>query len=301
MNRSVVFVGIVAVQIGLAPAAEAKKPYSLELTAGAEYDSHLTVEELDIESSVGDIAAIFRLDADYKPVRSRAGELRVGYSFDQSLYAERDEFDTQTHRLSAGGSARIGRARLATDYSFYHIRLGGDPLLNMHVISPSLSGFVGDKLFARAYYSYFDKDFQRFENRDANTHQAGFTVNRYFNRSRSFVSIGARYDNEDAVDPALDYEGLLLTANLQLPLELAARRGKVNFGYSYRDRDYDNVTPSIGERRRENRSVFRVRSELPIVNKLSLQADYGYTDRNSNFPSADYNEHKALAALKLEL
>lgn len=301
MNRSVFFAGLVAVQIGVTPAALAKKPYSLELTAGAEYDSHLTVEELDVESSLGDIAAIFRLDAEYKPVQSRAGELRLGYSFDQSLYLEQDEFDTQTHRLSAGGSTRIGRARLGTDYSFYHIRLGGDPLLNMHVVSPSVSGFVTDKIFARAYYSYFDKDFERFENRDANTHQGGLTINRYFNRSRSFVSFGARYDNEDAVDPALDYEGFLLTANLQLPLELAARRGKVNFGYSYRDRDYDNVTPSIGERRRENRSVFRVRSELPVARKLSFEAEYRFTDRNSNFPNADYEEHKALAALTLKL
>lgn len=299
MNNRTILAGLLLAAVSAVPAAASSrdKPFSLALTAGAEYDSHLSVEAIDLERGVGDTAAVFAAQAEYKPLQGRAGEVALGYDFDQSLYSEHDDFDTQSHRLTAGGALRLGKARLGADYGFHHVRLDGDHLLDMHTISPSISGFVADKLLARTYYSYFDKDFADFDSRNAEAHSAGIAVNRFFMDSRGYVSLGVRYDTENAVDPALDYDGYLLSANLQLPLGLRDGRGRVNFGYTYRNRDYDNLTPSIDERRAEKRSVFRARSEVPLAGKLGLELEYRYTDRSSNFPSADYNEHKALVAL----
>lgn len=309
MNSKMIIAGLLLTSVSIpAAAAPRDKPFSFELAAGAEYDSRLSVEEIDVESNVGDLAAVFGAQAEYKkPLQGKAGqgkagELNLGYGFDQKRYAKHNAFDTQSHRLTAGGALRAGKANLGADFGFHHVRRGGDPLLDMRTFSPSISGFVADKLFLRAYYSYFDKDFARSENRhrDAEAQSVGMTVNRFFKNPRGYVSFGARLDDEDAVEPALDYDGYLLSANLQLPLTLDDGDGKVNFGYTYRKRDYDNITPSIDARRHENRSVFRVRTETPLGDKFGLETEYRYTDRNSNFPSADYSGYRVSAAVSYQ-
>ena len=117
--------------------------------------------------------------------------------------------------------------------------------------------------------------------------------------NRAYVALTGEYESENAVDPQFDFDGLRLAADLQVPLP-GIENAEANFRYSYRTRDYDNITPSIGEPREEDRSRFESGVEIPIVANLAFEAEYQYTDRNSNLPSADYNEHLIAAVLKYQ-
>lgn len=287
-----VFAAAAAVASSHVHAADNGNPLSLEVSVGGEYDSNIVVPEADLLAAEGDFAAIFGADAQYKIVDGETGELYVGYRFDQTLYAELDAFNMQTHAGTFGGAVTAGKATFDANYSFYHIRLGGDGLLNMHVISPSVSGFLTSKIYARAYYTYFDKSFSTLTERDAKTHYAGATVFHFFPNPKGYVSLGGRVDTEDAVDPALDFDGFELTGNLQLPVTSLNNEARVNFGVGYRDRDYDNITPLIGAARTEERYRARALFETPLSDHVGWQVQYRYTDRNSNFPVADYVEHR---------
>ncbi|GGJ50545.1 outer membrane beta-barrel protein [Sphingopyxis bauzanensis] len=274
---------------------------SLEIEVGALYDSHLTFEEADAEQQQGDVGARLRADVKVVPVDTKSFELDFRYTFDQTLYADFDEFDIQSHRLGTGVQTRIGGARLSLDYDFRHIRLGGDALYDEHSVTPSLAGFVAKDVYARAFYKYSDKNFDILERRDADGHTVGTSVMRFFSGRRGFVSGSVQYETQDAADPALDFEGYQLGVNARVPLSSARLGPRAKFGYSYRDRDYDNVTPSLGERRTETRSRFDAGLELPLNRQFRLEGDYRYTNRNSNFAPSDYNEHRVAVSVVFEL
>lgn len=277
-----------------APAAAADEPWSLELGAGVRYDSNINVEQADIVTGEDDFAAVFEASAEYE-LKGPAGSLEVGYDFGQRLYEEFDQFDLQTHAFSADAKTRLGKLRLGLGYGYHVIRLGDDPFLNLHIVTPSVAAFVAKGVYLRGYYTFYDKDFEVADGRDADSHSAGLSAFRFFMDSKAYVNVAARYDIEDTVDPVFDYDGFQAETTLQLPLD---NDGRVRFGYGYRERNYDNVTPSIGEKREERRSVLHSEIEVPLIGGLGLEAEYRYTDRNSNFPATDYNEHLVTAMLR---
>lgn len=293
--RSLVYCIVVATT---SPAAA--QELSLELKAGALYDSQLTFDETDERRQQGDIGARFRADVKVVPVDTKSFELDFRYTFDQTAYAEFDEFDIQSHRLGTGVQTRVGGARLGLDYDFRHIRLGGDALFDQHSITPSVAGFVGKDVYARAFYRFSEKNFEILEQRDADGHTVGTSVLRFFNGRRGFVSGSAQFETQDAIDPALDFQGYQIGVNARVPLTGARGGPLAKFGYNYRDRDFDNITPSIGERRAETRSRFNAGLDLPLARQFRLEADYRYTDRNSNFAPSNFNEHFVALALVFE-
>jgi opacity protein-like surface antigen len=303
MHRGIALgAALAAASLSCASAAQAAeaRPWSLAVSAGYEYDSNVTVEQTDVNTGVGDSAADLGVDASYRLIGKTDGpQLRASYGFSQSLHATQTAFDIQSHVASLSGSVPVGKATAGLDYSFFHMLLGGRSFLDMHMASPSVSGFVARNLYARASYTYFDKSFApAYANRDAHTHQAGADLYYFFDRARAFVTVGGRYEAENTVDPQLVFRGYVLNADLQLPVEVIGRRGKIKLGYAYRRRDYDNVTVSLGAKRWENRSVFKVAAETPLVGRLSLHALYQYTDRSSNYLAANYTENQVSAGLK---
>lgn len=286
--------------IATGSSAIAADRFSFEGSLGAEYDSRITVEELDLQRSEGDVAAVFDAAFRYRPVETKRGELTFGYDFGQRSYLQLGDFDRQSHRFSADGKLDVGRARIGANYAFTHLRLGGNSFLNMHMVRPSIRIPLAKRTSATPYYRYLRKNFTRSEGRDADAHALGTTVIHRLG-GRALLIAGARYDRENAVNPELDFDGFELNGAVQWPLNLASTPGRVRMGYSYRKRDYDNVTASIGERRRENRSVFSALAEVPVMERTSFRTGLRYTIRDSNFPITDYNELRASATFVFRL
>lgn len=277
--------------------AKDDKPFSLSVSAGAEYDSNVTVEQLDVLTSKGDVAAILGASAKYKLSINDKSSLTIGYDFDQSLHKDLTAFDLQTHTLSAGGEFNVGSATLGVDYSFYHILLGGSGFLDMHQINPTISGFITKSIYLRAGYTYLDKSFKLTKNRDAKTSQVAGDGYYFFDNNQGYINLGGRYDNENTVDPTLDYSGFQLSANAQLPVNFLTKNSKLKFGYAYRERNYDSITPSIGARRIENRSSFKIAADVPILAHMSFKPEYRYVDRNSNYAFSNYTENVVTGTL----
>lgn len=268
--------------------ASAQDGARVVVEAGVEYDSNVAIEEADLDAREGDGAAVFALDADYWLVEDR---LRVGYNFDQRAYFSLKDFNQQIHRPSIGLRHRSGPLRFGLDYTYAHVRRGGDALFDLHTLTPSVAGRLDGGGQWRAYYSYAERTFDRSPSRDAEVQRLGGSFRQALGGRRSLTFTG-RLETEDAIDPALDFDGYLLGVAFRAPFPVAGRRGEFELGSTFRRRDYDNITPSIGERREEDRLTLSAAATLPLAQRLGLRGEYRYTDRDSNFAVADYTENR---------
>ena len=287
-----------AAWISATPAWAAQNPeklapaqYSAEVGLGGEYDSNVSVEEVDRSSNQGDYALTMDASLEAKKELSKTAEVAATYDFSQSLYDEFSQVDRQTHIL--GTDLALDLDALDTGISLYYInsRLDNEKFLELYRVSPSVSGFLARKWFARAAYVYSDKSIENRPGRDANTNSGEVDLY-YFHRGlRSYFNLGYRYKDEDADADRLDYTSNSLKLRYIRRFELFSRLAKLELAWRYEDRDYSSVTASIGEDRSDERNRWRADFEIPMIGQSSVQVYYSYADYESNYPQADYTQN----------
>ena len=181
-----------------APADERSPQFSLEMPAGIEYDSNVSIEEIDTNTSKGDHAAVAEADFGLKHELAKDTELDLGYSFAQSLHQDFGEYDLQTHLASADLSHDFGKFDAGLAGRYVLARLDDRDFLRMQLLSPHFSRFFGKKLFLRADYSFTDKHFHGLADRDAEAHAAGADLYWFLQGLRSYVIAGYRLQRENA-------------------------------------------------------------------------------------------------------
>jgi hypothetical protein len=276
------------------------KNWWLDIEGGVEYDDNVAVDENDATANLGDVAATFEVDAGYKVVDDEDSKFEASYEFYQSVYADQSAFNYQTHYPKLEASTKLGGVRVGFTSSYLHALLDGAFFLDQLSFSPSISAYLTDDFYVTAAYYYFDKDYSRADDaRDATTHRPGTDVYYYFDRpGRGYLSLGGSYTTEDAAGPEFDYEGFVGRAAIQFPIVLCEHRGRLRFSYAYQMRDYENITPSIGVERKDDRHTLRVYGELGLTDSLKAVAEARFIDRNSNLPEADYQENIASFGLR---
>lgn len=296
-GKDALIYGAGALIAGLSATAQAqdKTPelntsYYAELGAGAEYDSNVTVDELDITSNESDYGLTLDASLGLKKPFTEATELSLSYDFSQTNYKEFSEVDRQTHLVGADLSTEVGKADTGLSTFYIHSRLDGNKFLELYRGSPYVSGFISKRWFTRGAYVYSDKTIENRPARDATT-QAGEVDFYYFRRGlRSYFNLGYRYRDENADSDQFDYQSNSAKLRYVQRIEWLSRTTKLELSWRFEDRDYSGVTPSIGEKRDEDRHRWRVDYEIPVIEQGVLQFYYGYSDYNSNLPSADYTQ-----------
>ena len=288
-----VFAAACAMPIAAAEPEETLSPaaYSAEVGLGFEYDSNVSVEEVDATTGEGDYALIMDLSLEAAKELSNKLEGAVSYDFSQTMYDEFSRVDRQTHIL--GSDMAYNTEALDGGLSLYYIqsRLDGDKFLELYRVSPAISGFLAKKWFARAAYVYSDKSITTNPDRDADTN-AGELDLYYFRRGlRSYFNLGYRYKDEDAKADRLSYTSNSVKLRYIQRWELFSRLVKLELSWRYEDREYDGITPSIGEARDDQRHRWRADFEIPLIGRSAMQIYYGYADYESNYPQSDYTQY----------
>lgn len=265
--------------------------YSAEVGLGVEYDSNVSVEEVDAATGEGDYALNMDLSLEAAKQLSNKLEATVSYDFSQTMYEQFSQVDRQTHIL--GSDIAYNTESLDGGLSLYYIqsRLDGDKFLELYRVSPSISGFLAKKWFTRAAYVYADKSIETNPDRDADTN-AGELDLYYFRRGlRSYFNLGYRYKDEEAKADRLSYTSNSVKLRYIHRWELFSRLAKLELSWRYEDREYDGVTPSIGEARDDKRHRWRADFEIPLIGRSAVQIYYGYADYESNYPQSDYTQY----------
>jgi hypothetical protein len=278
-------------------ADEKRSPFSAELAAGAEYDSNVSVSDLDNNTGADDVAAVIDADFEFSPDVGEKTEFDLGYSFSQSLYAEFDAFNLQSHLATADFSREVGGFDIGGAYRFSHARLGGDPFLTMHQIAPYVSRFIGDRVFLRAEYAYTDRNFIGRTDRDGRSHAGSGDIYVFLRGSKTYVSAGYKYENEDTTDPQFAFTGHNFRARISHKVPLGRRFAQLKLGYRFEDRGYDAITPSIAAVRADTRHRIQAEVEIPIGDTFFARFEFEHADYQSNLPSADFRQNVGSAKL----
>lgn len=269
------------------------------LSAGVEYDSNVSVIDVDNNSGADDFAAVFDAEFEFAPDLGDRSSLAFGYSFSQSLYETFDAFNLQSHLATVDASHDLGPFEIGGAYRFAHSRLGGDSFLTLNQFSPSLSRFFGEKVYVRGEYTYTDRNFIGRVDRDGKNHAAAGDVYYFMNGAKTYLALGYRWEKEDTLDPQFDFQGDTFRARFSQRFPVGARDGHFRLGYRYELRDYSSITPSIGALREDKRHRFNAELEIPFGKALfgRLNAEYG--DFQSNLPAADFNQTVVSARIGL--
>ncbi len=269
--------------------------------AGVEYDDNVTVSDVDFTSAEQDEAALFDVSIAYQAYKSADTEVEIGYDFSQSLYSSLTEFDLQSHTGSLYASRDFGNVDGDFGYRYTYTSLGGTKFLESHTISPAVSFTTLPQWYHRITYSFQDKNFFQDNDRDADQHAIASDNYYFFMDSKAYALLGGKLVNEDTSGAQFEYFGYYFNAGLSMPLEIAGLQPKLGLRYQYYLRDYDNITPSIGEEREDKRHTVTVALEHRLWKNFKLKLNYQYIDAISNLPSSDFNENIVSLSIETKL
>jgi len=279
--------------IALPTRAQVKHEFTFEAAAGIEYDDNITVTEIDTETNQDDFAGAFEASIDYEAEFSDTDSLSLGYSFSQTEQFDLSAFDLQLHGTNVTYEHDFESFSAGLTHQFFFTRLGGNDLLDMNRITPFITAFPTKWLFLRASYTYKDKNLINRIDRDAETHMGEIMSFFFVDGTDTYLTALYRFESEDAKGPQFDFDANIFKAGLHTRLPFAHDENRFVVSVEYEGRDYDAITPSIGEVRDDDRLTFDAEWEVPIGDLFYALAEYRYRDFDSNFPTSDFSENVA--------
>ncbi|MFQ5348304.1 MAG: hypothetical protein ACE5ED_10740 [Rhodothalassiaceae bacterium] len=277
--------------------AQPKTEFSGEASAGMEYDSNISVIELDQNTSRDDFAGAFDGELALDSALDDKTDFSLSYNFSQSLHFDFTNFDIQTHRGTVSLDRDLGPVKAGVSYFYAYSTLGRKGFLTLQRINPSLAGFVGKKVYLRAAYEYTDKAFKNRTDRDATVNAGGLTAFFFLDGTRTFISASYKLELQDATGPQFDYDGHNVRLRFSHDFMLGDQKVEFDAGWRYERRNYSKITPSIGVKRDDKRNRLEANLEFPLGERFYLRLEYEYDNFVSNLPSADFNQN--LAAVRL--
>jgi hypothetical protein len=264
------------------------REWFVEVGVGAEYDTNVSVDEVDLSSGQSDYAWVADFNLGLKQQLGDKSRLGINYDVSQSSYSKFSEVDRLTQILGADISREIGPTSAGLSAYYIDSRLDGDGFLRYVRLSPSLSGFISKRWFARGAYVYSERRIEDRESRDADTQSAEGDLY-YFHRGlRSYLNLGYRYRSEDAVAPEFDFGAHSIKLRYIRRIEALGTRWKAELALRYEARDYVFEEPTIEEKRNDDRLQLKFDLEAPLSPRFTWQFYYSYGDYESNLPRADF-------------
>lgn len=284
-----------------AAAKPARTGVNAELEAGREYDSTLSVVELDQSINTSDIATVLKAKLDGHWQATEALKLRGGYSYQFRNYDDFSEYDLGIQQWFGDASYDFGTVTLGASHFYATAELDDADLLDLNQTSIYLSRLFDQRVFVRLAADSQDKQFDGRPERDADNRALAADVYVFFNQAQTFVSVGLKGEHENANSAELDYRALGIKSKLSHKFDLLDKDSKVVLSYQYQDRDYDNQHPVIGSSRKDRRQTTRLEWEVDLNPHLALVSAMEYGDYSSNLESIDYSETVASVAVKFKL
>jgi len=282
-------------------AAEDKNPWKASVSIGSQFDDNVNTSQIDDNSGQGDKAAVIEVSGLYKIFDSKEFDLEVSYDFYQSLYEDLDGFDLQSHTISLFASKEFAGFDLSAIYGVSRTILGRNNFLGFQNFQPTIGFLATDTWYISASYNYQNKNFATVQERDANVSAVAIDNFFFFNKSKSFVKVAYRLQNENTRGAEFDFLGQYLTAELSTPVKLFTVVPKLKLSYQFHFKDFRSVTPDIGSERLDKRHTGKASLETPLNDHVSLNADFEYIRAFSNLESSDFVERVGTLSLKLSL
>lgn len=278
-------------------AADDSKMLQFEVSAGLEYSSRVAVDEVDSVAPDGDLAALLGAGVDFSHSLTDSTAVDLGYKFSTTVHDRLSQFDLQSHFVSIDLSQDLGKIDVGIAQRLSQSSLDGADFLAYRQAAPYLTAFFGERFFVRAELGIAQKDFDTVTERDSDIHSIGADLFVFLRGVNTYMTLGYRFDSEDAVASQFDHNRHNLKVHLIQRIEVFNRSAKLNLGVRYESRSYSDVWPSTGLNRDDQRQKLRTSLDVPLTERLGAELRYELRDVDSNVPEADRSDQ--LASIEL--
>lgn len=264
--------------------------FDIKLGIAGEYNSNVTVSEIDTSVDEADMATVldFSIDAYWQPAES--WNLDFGYQLTDRRYRDYGEFDLMLHLLFADVSYDFAVYTLGGNYYYADANLGGSSFLSLNQYSVYAARMIGDAVYLRGAYNQAEKSLAAFPERDADTQ--GFSIDAFyfFNAGKSFLLFGGNFDDEKARSDMFSYQGSTLRLRYSHRFTWLNQDARFQVGYRIHERDYRGDALGLQQPREDRHNVLDARFEVPVWQRLMAITQLEHGDYQSNLASADYSE-----------
>lgn len=276
-----------------------KKPWTMSMSAGVEYDDNVTISLQDLATGEEDFANTFEFAGTYKVLETSKFELETGYDFFQSIYHELSVFDLQSHMFSLNGSYQFEKLDVDVFTRYNRSTLGGEDFMETYSIAPQIGFFPSEHWFALIRYSFDDSQFFKASARDGVSHGIGMDHFVFFTQGKQYLSFSYRFESKNTRGPQFDYAGHFITVGAKTHLPFWDQKASLKVTYRFFYKDYKNITPSLGRERHDRRDTIHVNMALPVYKNLQLDLNYQFVDSVSNLREIDFTENIASVGLSV--
>lgn len=300
MKHCTLVTSALCLALSLPSSAEDTFEFSFAGKAGLEYDSKLSIQEIDRTSSASDTAR--RLDARFagRINFSEDSRLKASYGLNSKNYREQDSFDQQLRSLSLDASHDFSAFTLGTLYHHNAAKLDSADFLELDQKSLYAGRLFGDQVYLRGAVNRKSKVFADNPARNADVRGYDADVFIFFNQARSFVSFGWTGEQDDARVDSFDYASNGLRARYSNKFRAFNADNQLELGLRFEEKDYDEVDLLLGTERRDLRRSFELSWSVGLNSVLTLQSKVQHGRHDSTLASADYNETTASLILEAD-
>lgn len=281
-----------------AAATAATPSIKLDLETGAEYDSNLSVIELDQSSSEGDWAYLLNANISSQWQATNQFKLKTGVSYNSKTYQDYSEFDLTIQQAFVDASYKFQPVTLGYSYRYADAELDGQDFLTLQQQSLYASRLIDQKIFLRAAINNQDKNFPVSNSRNADNQSLAGDAFFFFNQGKSFLTFGLSGETENARTNEFDYDGINIRTSVSHQFQYWNKTHRLQLGWRLDNRNYSAITPAIEKKRRDERRITSLEWQIETNKWLSLIGKIEAGDYDSNLSSANYSETITSLALK---
>jgi hypothetical protein len=289
------FLVMSALAASAAAAADDRIDFNGDASTGIEYDSNVSVIDLDTNTGRGDASLLTDLGLGADIALTEAIALKLGYDWSQTRHQDLSNFDLSIRKASA--ALKYDAGIVETGLMLHHVeaQLGGDDFMTMRRFSPSLAKLFGERLYLRGAYVRADKDHRADAGRSAVNDGLSADAFWFLDGPGRYVAFGLLISDEDAVNGDFDYDGESLKLTYAQRIEGSGVEVDLKFRLQLERRAYRQVLESAflganSSRRADQRQRAALLMDVPVNEWLAVKGAIEYARNASNLASADFDE-----------
>ncbi len=273
-----------------------EKPYSLNLSAGAQYDSNVIIEPSNPPVSDEDksgVRALVYLSSGATLLDKGAVKLKANYNFYQSLHADLDDYNVHYHKVTPFVELAVSDVfKPEAGYSFEYILLGGERYSRIHSYYGSVDVKESEYLSTEVIYEYSDNRYWNsplFETNDIRSgFQNSFGIKQNFLLDRLAGDIYYYGDFNRAEEQYWSFNGYRLGTELVYKITDPLF---VSVSGEYSEKDYRDEYPDSELERLDKTQQYSLTLTYLLSGTMSVSVTEYFTRNNSNLGIFDYKRN----------
>lgn len=282
------------------PVAAERPSLDFQFDLGGEYDSNVSLVELDKVTHQGDWAATVSAGAKTHWAANDRLNLRAGAQHDHKHYLTFDEFDLDVTRGYVEASYDFRALSLGVSQHQALARLDQQAFLDLLQTQVFASRLINSTFYLRGQISEQTKTFDTQPARNANNQGWSGDVYWFTHQGQSYFNLGVGREQESAQQENYSYQGMTLRARWSRNFTLATLPNQLQLGWRYVDKAFQGpaleaaTSPVNSAAKMPNRADqqqhWEAKWTLEFNQFVSLATKMTYSDYRSNFSGADYRE-----------